>query len=75
MGERKRKKKVEQRLTLWAKLQVLISSYNSLDDGRYFDVESRCSFAFDHITQVRALVPYTPYMRARVEERERGKKS
>ncbi|KAF6240107.1 hypothetical protein HO173_001717 [Letharia columbiana] len=30
---------------------VLISSYNSLGDGRYYDVESRSSFAFDPITQ------------------------
>ena len=32
--------------------QVLISSYNSLGDGRYVDVESGCSFVFDHVTQV-----------------------
>ena len=56
---------------LWAKPQVLISSYNSLDDGRYFDVESRCSFAFDHITQVRALVPCIIHMGAKFERRER----
>ncbi|KAL8921833.1 MAG: hypothetical protein Q9172_003824 [Xanthocarpia lactea] len=30
---------------------VLISTYNSLEDGRYYDVESRKSFAFDHQTQ------------------------
>ncbi|KEY66866.1 hypothetical protein S7711_05220 [Stachybotrys chartarum IBT 7711] len=30
---------------------VLISSHNSLGDGRYFDVESSSSFAFDHTTQ------------------------
>lgn len=35
--------------------QVIISSHNSLGDGRYFDVESSCSFAFDHTTQVRTL--------------------
>ena len=63
---------------MWAKPQVLISSYNSLDDGRYFDVESRCSFAFDHVTQVRALVPYIIYMGAKFErkgERERERKA
>jgi capping protein alpha len=32
--------------------QVIISSYNSLGDGRYFDVESSSSFVFDHTTQV-----------------------
>ncbi|KAI0477467.1 subunits of heterodimeric actin filament capping protein Capz [Xylariaceae sp. FL0804] len=31
--------------------QVIISSHNSLGDGRYFDVESSSSFAFDHTTQ------------------------
>ncbi|KAK3175123.1 F-actin-capping protein subunit alpha [Lepraria neglecta] len=30
---------------------VLISAYNSLEDGRYYDVESRSAFAFDHMTQ------------------------
>ncbi|KAM4062953.1 f-actin capping protein alpha subunit [Hirsutella rhossiliensis] len=30
---------------------VLISSHNSLGDGRYYDVESSSSFAFDHKTQ------------------------
>ncbi|KAL4722406.1 F-actin-capping protein subunit alpha [Fusarium chlamydosporum] len=30
---------------------VIISSYNSLGDGRYYDVESSSSFAFDHTTQ------------------------
>jgi len=30
---------------------VIVSSYNSLGDGRYFDVESSSSFAFDHSTQ------------------------
>lgn len=34
-------------------LQVLVSSHNSLGGGRYFDVESSSSFAFDHTTQVR----------------------
>ncbi|RDW72114.1 subunit of heterodimeric actin filament capping protein Capz [Coleophoma crateriformis] len=30
---------------------VLVSSHNSLGDGRYYDVESSSSFAFDHSTQ------------------------
>ncbi|KAF2136341.1 uncharacterized protein K452DRAFT_237658 [Aplosporella prunicola CBS 121167] len=30
---------------------VLVSPYNSLGDGRYYDVESNSSFAFDHATQ------------------------
>ncbi|MCJ1369528.1 F-actin-capping protein subunit alpha [Loxospora ochrophaea] len=30
---------------------VLVSSYNSLGDGRYYDVESKSSFLFDHTTQ------------------------
>ncbi|CAL3963064.1 unnamed protein product, partial [Diplocarpon coronariae] len=30
---------------------VIVSSYNSLGDGRYYDVESSSSFAFDHSTQ------------------------
>ncbi|MCJ1465229.1 F-actin-capping protein subunit alpha [Pseudocyphellaria aurata] len=30
---------------------VLISSYNSLGGGRYYDVETQSSFAFDHTTQ------------------------
>ncbi|CAM1501920.1 Fc.00g039040.m01.CDS01 [Cosmosporella sp. VM-42] len=30
---------------------VIISPYNSLGDGRYFDVESSSSFSFDHTTQ------------------------
>jgi F-actin capping protein alpha subunit len=32
--------------------QVIVSTYNSLRDGRYYDVESSSSFDFDHITQV-----------------------
>jgi hypothetical protein len=32
--------------------QVIISSHCSLGDGRYYDVESSSSFAFDHTTQV-----------------------
>lgn len=32
--------------------QVIISSHSSLGDGRYYDVESSSSFAFDHVTQV-----------------------
>ncbi|KAJ9640494.1 F-actin-capping protein subunit alpha [Coniosporium tulheliwenetii] len=31
--------------------QVIVSSHNSLGEGRYFDVESQSSFAFDHTTQ------------------------
>ncbi|ORY02658.1 F-actin-capping protein-like protein subunit alpha-1 [Clohesyomyces aquaticus] len=31
--------------------EVLVSPYNSLGDGRYYDVESQSSFAFDHATQ------------------------
>lgn len=30
--------------------EVLVSPYNSLGDGRYYDVESSSSFAFDHTT-------------------------
>ncbi|KAH8816140.1 F-actin-capping protein-like protein subunit alpha-2 [Xylogone sp. PMI_703] len=30
---------------------VIVSSYNSLGDGRYYDVESSSSFEFDHATQ------------------------
>ncbi len=35
--------------------QVIISSHSSLGDGRYYDVESSSSFAFDHTTQVREI--------------------
>ncbi|KAL8718395.1 MAG: hypothetical protein Q9225_004470 [Loekoesia sp. 1 TL-2023] len=31
---------------------VLISQYNSLGDGRYYDTESQRSFSFDHQSQV-----------------------
>ncbi|KAI9827870.1 MAG: F-actin-capping protein subunit alpha [Phylliscum demangeonii] len=31
--------------------QVLVSAHNRLDDGRYYDGESRISFGFDHVTQ------------------------
>lgn len=31
--------------------QVIVSSHSSLGDGRYYDVESSSSFAFDHPTQ------------------------
>ncbi|KAI9835898.1 MAG: hypothetical protein M1819_001796 [Sarea resinae] len=31
--------------------EVIISSYNRLEDGRYFDVESQSSFNVDHSTQ------------------------
>ncbi|KAH8601134.1 F-actin-capping protein subunit alpha [Bisporella sp. PMI_857] len=30
---------------------VIISSHNSLGDGRYYDIEGSSSFAFDHTTQ------------------------
>ena len=33
-------------------LQVLVSQYNKLPDGRYYDTETNTSFEFDHITQV-----------------------
>ncbi|KAL8940541.1 MAG: hypothetical protein Q9216_002758 [Gyalolechia sp. 2 TL-2023] len=40
---------------------VLISSYNSLGDGRYYDTESQRSFSFNHQTQKASDVqPYTP---------------
>ncbi|KAL9003423.1 MAG: hypothetical protein Q9188_003710 [Gyalolechia gomerana] len=40
---------------------VLISSYNSLGDGRYYDTGSQRSFSFDHQTQEASDVqPYTP---------------
>ncbi|MDI1489793.1 MAG: F-actin-capping protein subunit alpha [Ramalina farinacea] len=32
-------------------VQVLISEFNKLDDGRYFDVASKRSWSFDHMTQ------------------------
>lgn len=35
--------------------QVIVSSHSSLGGGRYYDVESSSSFAFDHTTQVRLL--------------------
>jgi hypothetical protein len=31
--------------------QVIVSSYNSLGDGRYYDVESSSSFEFNHTTR------------------------
>lgn len=31
--------------------QVIISEFSALGDGRYFDVESSSSFAFDHTSQ------------------------
>ncbi|OJJ43944.1 hypothetical protein ASPZODRAFT_101689 [Penicilliopsis zonata CBS 506.65] len=34
-----------------ASQEVVISEFNKLDDGRYFDVESSTSFDFDHVTQ------------------------
>ncbi|MCJ1478356.1 F-actin-capping protein subunit alpha [Lambiella insularis] len=35
---------------------VLVTPYNSLGDGRYYDVESNSSFAFDHTTQIPSAV-------------------
>jgi capping protein alpha len=32
--------------------QVIVSDYNDLGDGRFYDVESESSFAFDHVSQV-----------------------
>jgi len=29
---------------------VLVSAYNSLGDGRYYDVDTQSSFDFDHAT-------------------------
>lgn len=40
----------------WAMLtsgKVIVSEFNRLEDGRYFDVESQTSFEVDHVTQVR----------------------
>jgi hypothetical protein len=37
---------------------VIISSHSSLGDGRYYDVETSSSFAFDHATQ--ACIPQQP---------------
>lgn len=31
--------------------EVIVSPYNSLGDGRYYDVESQSSYVFDHSTQ------------------------
>ncbi|KAK2733085.1 F-actin-capping protein subunit alpha [Onygenales sp. PD_40] len=31
--------------------EVIVSAYNKLDDGRYFDVQSQTSFEFNHVTQ------------------------
>jgi capping protein alpha len=31
--------------------EVLVSEHNKLGDGRYYDIESQSSFAFDHATQ------------------------
>jgi len=40
---------------------VIISSHSSLVDGRYYDIESSCSFAFDHATQkASAVESYVP---------------
>lgn len=31
---------------------MIVSEFNRLDGGRYFDVESQTSFEFDHVSQV-----------------------
>ncbi|PGH15037.1 F-actin-capping protein subunit alpha [Helicocarpus griseus UAMH5409] len=31
--------------------EVIVSAFNKLEDGRYFDVQSQTSFAFDHVNQ------------------------
>ncbi|KLU92913.1 F-actin-capping protein subunit alpha [Magnaporthiopsis poae ATCC 64411] len=36
--------------------QVIISTHSSLGGGRYYDVESSSSFAFDHVTQTASAV-------------------
>ncbi|KAI9795249.1 MAG: F-actin-capping protein subunit alpha [Piccolia ochrophora] len=36
--------------------EVIVSSYNTLDDGRYYDIESQSSFHFDHLTQASSAV-------------------
>lgn len=41
---------------------VIISSHNSLGNGRYFDVESSSSFAFDHATQVRPILSWALFI-------------
>ncbi|RKF75038.1 F-actin-capping protein subunit alpha [Golovinomyces cichoracearum] len=41
-------------------LQVIISSYNSLGDNRYYDVESSSIFTFDHTTQIASNVQSYP---------------
>ncbi|KIW04179.1 uncharacterized protein PV09_04492 [Verruconis gallopava] len=44
---------------------VIVSSYNRLEDGRYFDVESKSSWTYDHIAQkasnVQSYVPDSPH--------------
>ncbi|EAS36043.3 F-actin-capping protein subunit alpha [Coccidioides immitis RS] len=32
--------------------EVIVSSYNRLEDGRYYDVESQTAFEFDHVSQI-----------------------
>jgi capping protein alpha len=32
--------------------EVIVSSFNELDNNRYYDPESQTSFEFDHGTQV-----------------------
>ncbi|KAL1977343.1 hypothetical protein VTN31DRAFT_202 [Thermomyces dupontii] len=40
--------------------EVIVSEFNKLDDGRYFDVESSTSFEFDHVTQKASAVQSHP---------------
>lgn len=41
--------------------EVLVSPYNNLGDGRYYDAESQSSFAFDHATgKASAVQSYVP---------------
>lgn len=35
--------------------QVIVSSFNALGDGRYYDPESKTSFVFDPVQQVVSL--------------------
>ncbi|WEW58668.1 F-actin-capping protein subunit alpha [Emydomyces testavorans] len=42
--------------------EVIVSSYNKLGDGRYYDAESQTSFEFDHITQATRLTDLTAWL-------------
>jgi hypothetical protein len=43
--------------------KVIVSSHNSLPDGRYYDVENSSSFAIDHTTQVIREAEHISYKR------------